>query len=73
MDVVITGQAVPVLTRGVVLYSGIVGTPSFGSGAAISDLGDGSLKVVASNAANRVGKFLGPKNAAGHALLKVEL
>jgi hypothetical protein len=73
MDVVITGQAVPVLTRGIVLYSGIVGTPAYGSGAAVSNAGDGSLKVVAYDAATCVGKFLGPKNAAGHALLKIEL
>jgi hypothetical protein len=73
MDVIITGQAVPVITRGVVLYSGIVGTPAYGSGAAISDLNDGSLKVVAYNPATSVGKFLGPKNADGHALLKIEL
>ena len=78
MDVIISGQAVPILTRGIVLYSGIVGTPAFGSGAAISDAGDGSLKTVpylvsGSRAANVVGKFLGPVNAQGHALLKVEL
>jgi len=73
MDVIVSGQAVPVLTRGIVLYSGIVGTPAYGSGAAISDAGDGGLKVVAYNAATCVGKFLGPKNAQGHALLKIEL
>jgi len=73
MDVVITGQAVPVLTRGIVLYSGIAGTPGYGSGAAVSDAGDGGVKVVAYNASTCVGKFLGPKNAYGHALLKIEL
>jgi hypothetical protein len=73
MDVIISGQAVPVLTRGIVLYSGIVGTPGYGSGAAVSDAGDGSIKVVAYNPATSIGKFLGPKNAAGHALLKIEL
>ena len=73
MDVVVSGQAVPVLTRGIVLYSGIVGTPGYGSGAAIADAGDGGLKVVAYSATTCVGKFLGPKNSAGHALLKIEL
>ena len=72
MDVVITGQAVPILTRGIVLYSGIVGTPGYGSGAAVSDAGDGAVKVVAAGA-KTIGKFLGPKNAYGHALLKIEL
>lgn len=72
MDVIVSGQAAPVLTKGVVLYSGIVGTPAFGSGAAVSDAGDGSLKVVA-YASKTVGKFLGPKNDEGYALLKIEL
>jgi hypothetical protein len=72
MDVVISGQAVPVLTRGIVLYSGIVGTPGYGSGAAVSDAGNGEVKVVTAGA-KTIGKFLGPKNAFGYALLKVEL
>lgn len=72
MDVIVSGQAVPVLTRGIVLYSGIVGTPGYGSGAAVSDSGNGEVKVVAA-ASKTIGKFLGPKNSAGFALLKVEL
>lgn len=74
MDVITSGQACPILTDGVVLYSGIVGAPGAGSGAAVADAGDGSLKVVAyTNATTVVGKFLGPKNDEGYALLKVEL
>jgi hypothetical protein len=72
MDVIITGQACPILTKGLVLVSGIVGTPGFGSGAAVADAGGGDLKVVAYGSAT-VGKFLGPKNDEGYALLKVEL
>ena len=72
MDVIITGQACPILTKGIVLVNGIVGTPGFGSGAAVSDAGGGDLKVVAYANAT-VGKFLGPKNNEGYALLKVEL
>jgi len=72
MDVIISGQAAPILTKGLVLVSGIVGTPGFGSGAAVSDAGGGDLKVV-SYANATVGKFLGPKNDEGYALLKVEL
>jgi hypothetical protein len=72
MDVIISGQACPILTKGLVLVSGIVGTPAFGSGAAVSDAGGGDLKVVAYGSAT-VGKFLGPKNDEGYALLKVEL
>jgi hypothetical protein len=72
MDVIISGQACPILTKGLVLVNGIVGTPGFGSGAAVSDAGGGDLKVVAYGSAT-VGKFLGPKNDEGYALLKVEL
>jgi hypothetical protein len=72
MDVIVSGQAAPILTKGLVLVSGIVGTPGFGSGAAVSDAGGGDLKVVAYGSAT-VGKFLGPKNDEGYALLKVEL
>ena len=72
MDVIISGQAAPILTKGLVLVSGIVGTPNFGSGAAVSDQGAGDLKVIAYASAT-VGKFLGPKNDEGYALLKIEL
>lgn len=72
MDVIISGQAAPILTRGIVLVSGINGSPTYGSGAAVADAGDGSLKVVPF-ASKTVGKFLGPKNDEGYALLKIEL
>ena len=72
MDVIISGQAAPILTKGLVLVSGINGSPNYGSGAAVADAGDGSLKVIAYASAT-VGKFLGPKNDEGYALLKVEL
>ena len=72
MDVIISGQACPILTKGLVLVNGIVGTPGFGSGAAVSDAGGGDLKVIAYANAT-VGKFLGPKNDEGYALLKIEL
>lgn len=72
MDVIVSGQACPILTKGLVLVNGIVGTPGVGSGAAVSDAGGGNLKVVPYANAT-VGKFLGPKNDEGYALLKVEL
>jgi hypothetical protein len=72
MDVIISGQACPILTKGIVLVSVAEGTPGFGSGAAVADAGGGDLKVVAYSNAT-VGKFLGPKNDEGYALLKVEL
>lgn len=82
MDVTITGQATEIATKGLVLYSGIVGDPAFGSGAAIADAGDGSLKVVYPTVVSSgttlnnplsIGKFLGRKDANGYALLKLEL
>jgi len=72
-DVVISGEAVPVVKRGVFLYSGVVGTPAFGSGLAISDAGDGSLKTVAPGSANAVAKALGPKDSSGFVLIDIKL
>lgn len=72
-DLVISGEAVPVVKRGVFLYSGVVGTPAFGSGLAISDAGDGSLKVVAPGSASAVAKALGPKDSNGFVLIDIKL
>lgn len=73
LDVTVSGQAAPIATKGFVLYSGIEGTPAFGSGAAIADAGDGSLKVVAATDAKAIGRFLGPKNDQGYAPLEFNL
>ena len=84
MDVIISGQAMPVITKGLFLYSGIAtgnGQPSFGTGFAVADAGDGSIKTVsyaatgATNgiASNVLGKFLGGINQDGYALIKIEL
>jgi hypothetical protein len=72
MDVIVTGQACPIATKGVFLVGGIVGTPGVGSGAAVSNAGAGAIKVT-TYATATVGKFLGPKNDEGYALLKIEL
>jgi hypothetical protein len=84
MDVIISGQAMPVVTKGLFLYSGIAtgnGQPSYGTGFAVADAGDGSIKTVPygatglSNgvAVNVIGKFLGGINQDGYALIKIEL
>jgi len=74
LNCVLSGEAVPILTRGVVEIGGFQGSPGAGSGAAISTSGDGSIVVVApSVTANRVGKFLSSTGADGFALLKIEL
>jgi hypothetical protein len=72
-DVVISGQAVPLVKRGIFLYSGIEGAPSAGNGLAVSDLGDGSLKVVGAGHAAAVGRALGPKDANGFCLIEIKL
>jgi hypothetical protein len=81
MDVIISGQAMPVVTKGLFLYSGIAtGTaPTFGSGFAVADAGDGSIKAVLPSATGLggsstvLGKFLGGINQDGYALIKIEL
>ena len=72
-DLIISGEAVPVVKRGMFLYSGIEGNPVFGDGLAISDAGDGSLQVVAPGDANAVAKALGPKDVNGFALIDIKL
>jgi hypothetical protein len=75
-SVVCSGEAVPVLTRGIVEINGFYGTPQAGSGAFISNSGDGSLVVGLPNASlpgQKVGKFLSSTGADGYALLKIEL
>jgi len=72
MDVIISGQAVPILTRGLVLVNGIQGAaPGFGSGAAPT--ANGNLFVTGAGTTNAIGKFLGPTGSDGYALFKLEL
>ena len=80
MQCAISGQAVPVVRRGMFLYSGIAGTPT--AGAAAYATGDGGLSTTYSlNAATgavdavaeKVGVFMGVKNAQGHALVFLDI
>lgn len=72
MDVIISGQAVPILTRGLVLVNGIQGAaPGYGSGAA--PFSSGNLFVTGAATTNSIGKFLGPTGSDGYALFKLEL
>lgn len=76
MDVVISGEAAPIVKRGIFLYSGISGAPAAGSGLAISDAGDGSLKTIAATGANVekiVAVALGTKNSDGYTLIDLKL
>lgn len=69
MQTVVSGQVVPILTRGVVLYSGVSGIPMAGTNA-YCDVNGG---LTTFTGANVVGKFLGTKSSQGFVLLKVTL
>jgi len=69
LQAVVSGQAVPVMTKGIVLYNGVAGTPAAG-GAAYS----AANGVISATAGGKViGKFLGTKDGQGNVLVKIEL
>lgn len=75
-QVVISGQAAPVLVRGIVEINGFDGSPGPGSGAVVGTGTAGTLLVnngVAKFASGRVGTFMTTSGADGYALLKIEL
>lgn len=75
-DFIPSGQAVPILVRGLVKIKGHIGTPDNGSGAAVSTTTPGRVDVVAYNRttnASLVGKFLSGNDVDGYAILKLEL
>lgn len=74
-DVVPSGLAVPILTKGLVKTNGFVGTPGPGSGARVSNTVGGEIDVAAydRSAATHVGKFLTGADVDGYAILKIEL
>ena len=68
LQCVLSGQAVPILHRGTVLYSGILGTVAPGSSVYIAAGG-----VPSATGTTVIGKVLGEKDAAGWQLLKIDL
>lgn len=68
MEAVLSGQAVPIVTRGTFLYSGVVGTVTPGSPAY---LGANGTIVTGANGftLTKVGKFLGATGADGSCLV----
>lgn len=74
-EVVVSGEAVPVLTKGLIKTNAYVGTPGPGSGAVVgSGANAGKLLVTGySNSVNTVGKFLSSADADDYALFKIEL
>lgn len=79
LQAVISGQAVPIVTKGVFEAVGwdlSAGNPGPGSGVGISNSGGGVMSVLGPNVAwtaGRIGTFLGPTGADGGALFKLEL
>lgn len=74
MQVSLSGQPVPIVTKGWFVYSGVNGTPRAGEPAYLYN--DGGLAAIApggTTTATRVGTFLGEKDAAGFVYLKLNL
>lgn len=68
--IVISGEAVPILTRGLIMTNSFTGTAAVNSGATVSG---GLLVVSAYSKTTSVGKFLTNADADGYALFKLEL
>lgn len=69
MQCVLSGQAVPIVFKGIFDYSGVVGNPVAGASAYLNAAG--SIGTAAYGTA--IGKFLGVKNSAGWVRLKLDL
>lgn len=70
-EVVVSGEAMPILTRGLVSLKGFIGTAAAGSGINNSINGSGVVGVYTRGTS--FGKFLSAADADGYALFKVEL
>lgn len=68
LQAVISGQAVPLVTRGIFLYDGITGTVTAGQTLYAAASGG-----IAQNGTVAVGKALGTKDASGYCLIKLSL
>jgi len=69
-DVIISGEAVPVVKRGLFLYSGVAGTPAFGSGLGINTHGE---LITTNDPTLMVAKALGPKDSSNFVLIDIKL
>jgi len=74
MQTTVSGQAVPILTKGIVLVSGIDGTVAEG-GLAYCGTGsaDGGITATAGGTKKKIGRFLGTTGANGEALLHLDV
>ena len=74
MQVALSGQAVPIVTRGIFLISGAFNGPVT-AGAAAYPSGNGDITTNSVNQVtnSKIGKFLGAPNGKGHALLYLNI
>lgn len=72
MEVSVSGQAVPILTKGIVLYKGALTDGAVAGNVAVYATADGELTTTAASHV-KVGKTLGAKDTDGYVLLKIEL
>tara|TARA_Y100000310_G_scaffold339491_2_gene432322 strand:+ start:171 stop:743 length:573 start_codon:yes stop_codon:yes gene_type:complete len=77
MQTAMSGQAVPIATKGIFVVNGVDGTPAAGGtaycGAAANDGLISATAPLAGGTKQTIGKFLGAANTAGDVLLKLEL
>ena len=71
MQAVLSGQAVPIVTRGTFLYNGVGGTPSAGGTAYAGAAG--TITASSAGSAVAIGTFLGAKDANDNVLVKINL
>jgi hypothetical protein len=70
-QVVPTGRAVPILTRGIVEIGGFEGTPAPGMGAYVGNTTAGAIRAGAPGSAGQIGTFLSSSGVDGYAILKL--
>lgn len=71
MQAVLSGQAVPIVFKGIFDFSGVVGNPTAGATAFTNNNGD--IGTISYGSSSAVGKFLGVRNAQGIVRLKLDL
>lgn len=72
-EVVASGEAVPILCRGIVKTNNFSGTPGPNSGGVLGSGDNAGVLVVSAETTGKCGKFLSTADADGYALFKLEL
>lgn len=71
LQVVCSGETVPILRRGLVCVSGYSGVAGAGSGITVSNAGNGQWVVALASAATSFGTFIGGADTEGFALAEI--